>query len=285
MFKRILIKTGVVMGMFLCLWIIMAQSCMKFRMSDEKAIKEFAAANVVLTPNTIKVNGRNLHYVKAGSDTLPTIIFVHGSPGSWDAFAAYLKDKDLLKKFRMVSIDRPGFGYSNFGDALHLEDESVIISPLFYEIQNHQPMYLVGHSLGGPMIVELAADNPGMFSGLVILSGALDSKEEDPEKWRLLFMNNPLKFLVPGAMRPSNYELWYLKKDLVLLKPKYAMVKCPVTIIHGDKDRFVSYGNLAFAGKAFINSVKVDTITLPGANHFIPWTRYARIKTVLMDLH
>ncbi len=266
-------------------WIVMAQSCMMFRISDNKAIAAFAKEGVTLHAGTLLVNERSLHYVYTGADTLPTIVFVHGSPGSWNAFEQYLKDADLLKKFRMFSIDRPGFGYSNFGQALNLDEQSLIISPLFQHIQNGQPVYLVGHSLGGPMIVKLAVENPGIVSALVLLAGSIDAAEENPERWRKLFINNPFQYLVPGAMRPSNAELWYLKKDLKALAPLMKNVTCAVHIIHGTKDQFVPYGNMAYGVKALINAKSIDTVSIAGANHFIPWQHYALIKKTLMGLY
>jgi pimeloyl-ACP methyl ester carboxylesterase len=257
---------------------------MMFRTSDSKAVAAFAKDGVTLHTNTLKVNERKLHYVYTGADSLPTIVFVHGSPGSWNAFEQYLKDADLLKKFRMFSIDRPGFGYSNFGDALNLEEQSLIISPLFQQIKNGKPVYLVGHSLGGPMIVQLYLDNPGMFSSLVILAGSIDPNEEKPERWRKIFINNPFQYLVPGAMRPSNEELWYLKNDLKILAPRMKAVDAAVHIIHGTKDQFVPYGNLAFGVKIFTNAKSMDTVSIPDANHFIPWQHYDVIKKVLMGL-
>lgn len=268
----------------LAIWLTFAQSCMKMRISDNKALQIFEKAGVPLSIQNLQVKNRQLHYVVTGKADLPTIIFIHGSPGSWEAFKDYLMDTALLRKYRMVALDRPGFGYSNFGDALPLAEQSEIISPLFQKINNHKPMFLVGHSLGGPMIVQLAADNPNTFSGLVILAGSIDVAQENPERWRPLLMNNPLKFLVPGAMRPSNEELWYLKKDLIALKPLFEKVTCPVYVLHGNKDPLVPYGNLGFASKAFINASKIDTITLVDANHFIPWTRYETIQKVLLSL-
>ncbi|WP_460996415.1 alpha/beta fold hydrolase [Spirosoma harenae] len=48
-------------------------------------------------------------YVSIGAADKPTLVFVHGSPGSWNAFASYLKDSLFLEHYRMVSLDRPGF--------------------------------------------------------------------------------------------------------------------------------------------------------------------------------
>ncbi len=277
-------RTGIIMLILLCLWTIMAQSCMKFRISDEQAIEKFKKAGVALRIGRLKVNTRTLHYAKTGNDTLPTIVFVHGSPGAWDAFEAFMRDPILLEKYRMISVDRPGFGYSDFGDAMNLQDQSMIIQPLFEKEQNGKPVYLVGHSLGGPLIIQLAVDRPGFFDALVILAGSIDPKQENPERWRPLFMNNPLKFLVPGAMRPSNDELWYLKKDLKDLAPQMDQIKARVYIVHGNKDILVPYVNLNFGVKAMKNAAFMDTLTIPGANHFIPWSHYKTVRAVLLKL-
>ena len=57
------------------------------------------------------------------------------------------------------------------------------------------------------MIVRLAADNPNEVDGLVILSGAIDVSLEKPENWRKLLKAFPIRYMVPGALRPANDEL------------------------------------------------------------------------------
>ena len=258
---------------------------MKFRISDSKAKKSFEKTGVILTTATVKVNGANMHFAKTGNDTLPTIVFVHGSPGSWDAFAQYMQDKDLLRKYRMISIDRPGFGYSDFGNAQHIEDQSALISPLFKLWRNGKPLYLVGHSLGGPMIVQLNADNPSLFDGLVLLAGSVDPAEEKKESWRYILDAGIVSYLIPGAMRPSNTELKYFKKDVYALQDKFALVKCKVFIVHGTEDPLVPVGNAAYAQKKLVNAASIKLTLIQGANHFIPWTKYDTIKQVLINLY
>ena len=282
--KRFFMRSMLVFIIILVTWIIFAQSCMTFRKPDSEMKKEFHAKGVSLKTATEKIQGRNIHYAQTGSDTLPTLIFVHGTPGSWNAFANYLEDKELLSKYRMISIDRPGFGYSDFGKAENLQRQSQLMSPLLHKLNNGKPVYLVGHSLGGPMIILLAADNPGMFSGLVMISGSVDPDVEKPEKWRPLLFNTPLNLLVPGAFRPSNLELWYLKTDLRKLKESYTKIKCPVFFIHGDKDTWVPPGNVSYAKKLLVNAKSIEEHMLPGGNHFIPWTKYREIKEVLIHL-
>ncbi|MBI2730447.1 MAG: alpha/beta hydrolase [Sphingobacteriales bacterium] len=274
-----------VFAVFLILWLIMAQSCMKMRISDSRAKENFKKAGVVLTTVTVPVGNRHIHYAKTGNDTFPTIVFVHGSPGEWGAFAQYMEDKDLLAKFRMISIDRPGFGYSDYGNAEHMDKQAALIEPVLKQLQNGKPMYLAGHSLGGPMIVWLAGDNPAMYDGLVLLAASVDPAEEKTEGWRGVLDNTPLQFFVPGALRPSNTELKYFKKDVYALQQKFPLIKCKVFIVHGMKDTFVPVGNAAYAEKKLINAASVETTLIPDANHFIPWMKYDVIKKVLLKLY
>ena len=213
--KKILFSVGIV----LISWLVLAQFVMKFRIPDHVAKRKFARNSINLFTETIDVDGSLLHYARTGHDSLPTLFFVHGSPGSWMKFGKYLQDKDLLKKYRLVSVDRPGFGYSRFGHVKSLEEQSKIISALLIRLKNGKPVYAIGHSYGGPMIVKLATDNPGMFSGLVLLAASLDPAAEKEEKWRPVLFKTPLNFFIPGAWRASSQEIWYLKKELKEFQP------------------------------------------------------------------
>jgi pimeloyl-ACP methyl ester carboxylesterase len=283
--KGFMKKMFVLSGIFGLSWILFAQSCMTFRNSDAKEKAEFSKSHVTLRTGILKREGWQIHYAVTGADSLPTLFFIHGSPGNWNAFAEYMKDSQLLKKFRMVSVDRPGFGYSDFGNAQHLDVQSAWISPLFTELANHKPVFMAGHSLGGPLVIKLCADNPGIFSGIVILAGSIDPGEEEPEKWRPWLFNTSLNYLVPGALRPANEELWYLKKDLVDLEKDFSKITCPVFFVHGNLDTWVPPGNVDYGKKLLVHASFIEVTMLPGANHFIPWTRYPEIRSVLLKLY
>jgi len=278
-------KIILVVILFLCtFWLVQAQRTMQFRETDEDAKKEFEQRGITLVTKTIQVATSHLHYVQVGNDTLPTLFFVHGSPGSWNVFKGYMQDADLMKRYRMISVDRPGFGYSDFSHPKNLAQQSRIIKNLLDSIQNGKPIFLVGHSLGGPLIIKMYLDNVALISGLVILAGALDPNAEKPEKWRPVLFKTPLNYFVPGAMRPSNEELWYLKKDLKELDKELDNVFCPVWIIHGDKDNLVPISNVDYAKQKLKNAKTLDIKILPGANHFIPWTHFKEIKELLLSI-
>lgn len=269
---------------FFSCWIILAQSCMKFRIGDSEAKKQFEEKGINISFHYADVNDIGLHYTKTGSDTLPTLFFVHGSPGSWDAFKGYMMDTGLLRHFRIITVDRPGFGYSDFGSAYHLDEQAVMINKVIEKEDNQKPVHLIGHSIGGPVIVQLAQDYPGEFASLTLLAGSISPKDEPKEYWRYLFMYTPLRLLMPGAFKPSNNEIMYFKKDLYGIDTGYAVLQMPVTFIHGDADKFVTVKNVDYGKKKLANNPNVKVIIIPGASHFIPWEHYDIIKAHLLGL-
>ena len=277
-------RSFMIFGIILLLWLVLAQSCMKMRISDSKAKEKFAEQGVTLQTATLHINGFPLHYAQTGSDTLPTLLFVHGTPGSWDAFAAYLRNKELLQHYRIISVDRPGFGYSDFGHAMNMTEQTNIITAWMDSLHNNKPFIIIGHSMGGPLIVKLAAARPSYTKALVVLAGSMDPAAEKPEKWRPVLFKTPLNYLVPGALRPSNEELWYLKKDLVDMKPDYEKITCPVYILHGTKDILVPYSNVAYMQKMFTQTDSVHVGTFEKENHFIVWTKEKEIVELLMKM-
>lgn len=270
--------------LFITCWLTIAQCTMKQRIPDDKAIRNFSKKGITLFTNTFETDSFKLHYVKTGNDSLPTLFFIHGSPDSWNRYEKFMQDNDLLSKFRMIAIDRPGFGYSQFGEAKNLDDQSKLISRFARSIKNNKPICAIGHSYGGAVVIKLQTDNVDLFDGLVLLAAAVDPKQEKPEKWRYIMRVPPLKYFLPGAYRPSNTELVYLKKELVELDKEWEKITCPVWIIHGDKDTYVPVANADYAKRKLTRAKSVDVKILPGAEHFITHERYADVKEVLMKL-
>jgi pimeloyl-ACP methyl ester carboxylesterase len=257
---------------------------MTFRISDENARNQFLNKGLYLKTEYIRVNGSQVHYTMTGNDSLPTLVFIHGSPSAWNSFIGFMKDPELLFHFRMVSVDRPGFGYSNFGEAKRLAEQSKLLLPVLLEIDNGKPVYLVGHSLGGPLAMKMAADNPTGVSGIMLLAGSVDPALEPAETWRKVVEHFPLRYMLPGAFRPSNTELLYFKEDVISLANDFDKVTCSVYLVHGDQDSWVPVGNVEYARKKLINARTVHTAILKGGHHFIPWTRKKEIKEALLNM-
>ncbi len=145
---------------------------------------------------------------------------------------------------------------------------------------------IIGHSLGGPLIIKLAVQNPALpITNLVMLAGAVDPAEEKPESWRITLDRTPLRYLIPGAMRPSNAELLLFKQDVNDTPHDLQKVTCRVLIMHGEKDDFVPPGNAIFAQKNLTRAKEVKIVWFKDERHFIPWTKFKEIRDALLQLN
>lgn len=266
------------------IYLLFCQSCMTMRMTKKETKSFFTNSRTAFIDDSKQIEDHTIHYIETGNNKASTLFFVHGSPGSWDAYKDYLKDTLLLSKYRLIAIDRIGFGYSNFGKAENLQTQADILEKFVSLISNGNPIYLIGHSLGGPIIVQMAVDKPQLYKQLIILSGAIDPNAEEPENWRAVIKTKPIRYIIPGALRPANDELWWLKEDLFIMKPHLKNITSKVTIIHGTKDQLVPFSNVAFMRREFINAKSLEIIPIENANHFIPWEHYDLIRDVLYKL-
>ena len=267
-----------IIGGVLCL-----NSCLRFRMSPSEERKFFEKRNVKASSITYSVQGRKIHYVSTDDEHVPCVLFLHGSPGSWSAFSEFLVDSLLLSKARLVAVDRPGFGYSDFGHAEpSLAKQSKLLKSLLDSLSRKSKVIAVGHSLGGPLAARLAMDYGPMIKSLVLVAPSIDPALEPKEWFRPPFHSPLLRWLLPGAFRASNEEIVYLYKELDSMKSFWGNITCPVTVIQGDKDGLVDPRNADFAERMLRNAPK-KIVRVPGADHFIPWNRPDLIKTAVLE--
>ncbi len=263
--------------------LLLCSSC-TYRMHDNKARKAFDKANIPITFKDFAVSGSTIHYaeVNTGLISKPTLFFIHGSPASWHCYDNYMQDTDLVKKYRIISIDRPGFGFSDFGVATTVTLQAQLVGTLVSSLQNGQPFYVIGHSLGGPVAVKVAAAHPTEVNGLVILAGAVSPGGEHEEIWRRLLM--PVSFAMPTALQTCNKEIWWFKQDVKTIPVDLQAIKCPVFIFQGLADNMVPPENGYFAQQNLTAASSVKLHVYESVHHDIPWTRFEDIKGTLIGL-
>lgn len=221
---------------------------------------------------------RSVSYLFAGDPDGRRVIFVHGTPGDAMGFGEYLLH--VPKGFEYISIDRPGFGKSDpYGAVTSLAEQASALEPLLVERHGHWPL-LVGHSLGGPIIVRAALDRPHQIEGLLILAGALDPAQEKVHPLQRLGELWPIRPLLPRNLRNTNHELLALKPQLVAMQPLLSNIHCPIGIVHGTKDSLVPYANLPYMQK-YMTSAQINVHTIKDQDHFLPWTNAADVTYAL----
>lgn len=277
-------------GIFL-IWIIAIQAgCLAMRTPDRKWPAELQQKGQTLAPEFLRVSMpgyRTIHAVSVGrSDTLPLVMLVHGSPGSADAFLAYLADTSLTSQARVVSVDRPGFGYtSGFGNPEgSLERQAAALKAVADRLAPGQKVLLAGHSLGGPVIARFAMDYPQQVAGLVIVAGSIDPDLEEHPWWQGAVDHPPLCWLTPESLWTSNREIILLEKELREMLPRWAAIRCPVTMIHAENDRLVPFANVAFGRRMLVNCPDFQAITMPKGDHFILWSRQDIVRSAIERL-
>ena len=121
----------------------------------------------------LTVDGQEMHIrVRPGPDTTAPVVLIHGASANLREFESNLVP-GLSGKVPLLSIDRPGHGYSqrpNDGDELGVQAR--LIAGAMRETYGSTPVVLVGHSFGGAVSLRVALDYPEQVKGLVLLAPA-----------------------------------------------------------------------------------------------------------------
>ncbi|MBD5780607.1 alpha/beta hydrolase [Pelagicoccus sp. NFK12] len=257
--------------------------CMSLRMPEEE-IRELFAERGQAAPVYFEHQDEQGSVFLARAGGGPTLVFVHGSPGSWDNFAHLLSDEELSSQFTVVSVDRPGFGETRpNGSEPSISMQAKRIRDAVVASGVALPAIWVGHSLGGPVVAELAVDYPESVAGMILVAPSMDPDLEE-RKWFNWVGKFPLvRWGLSREWRNSNDEIWPLRGELQELKPKLARVQVPTIVLQGDQDELVPKENADYVERVMPAGV-VELRILEGVNHFIPWTRPGEIKRAVMDL-
>ncbi|EAY30851.1 alpha/beta fold hydrolase [Microscilla marina] len=261
---------------------MLSTGCMKMRVNDSEIKAYFSKKTTPVKIKRYKVGKRVIRYIATGADTLPMVIFVHGAPGGLEAFNAFLADSALKGKAHLVSVDRPGYGYSNYGKSVpSIQKQAELLKPLLDSNRSGYPAILVGHSYGGPIIAKMAVLYPKQVAALVLAAPAIDPAHEKifwisyPADWLLI------RLIVPRGFRVANDEKLSHVDELEQMYDDWYKLRLPVTYIHGKRDIVVPFANAAFA-KRMIRNAPLEMIIDKKMNHFIPWTHPQYIRTALL---
>jgi len=230
-----------------------------------------------------QVMSRSIHFVEIGQNADTLIIFIHGTPGSWQGFAEYLADPELSGKARMIAVDRPGFGKSDPGEVIpSLSVQASLLQPL---LELHHPgcgAILVGHSLGAPLAARMAMAYPDDIGALALIAPSLDPALENPRWYNLIAEYKAIRWMIPDELLLANNEIMALQNELEEMLPLWGSLDIPVTVIQGDDDKLVDPQNADFANRVILKDLK--TVRLADTGHFVLWNRVELIKSELIEL-
>jgi len=123
------------------------------------------SARPVPFANALSADNVPIAYAVYGSETEPVVVFVHG--WSCDSRYWYNQIPYFSKKYRVITIDLAGHGNSGFGRKVYTteafgQDVAAVLRKL-----DVKKAVLVGHSMGGEIILYAAKIAPERVIGLV----------------------------------------------------------------------------------------------------------------------
>ena len=123
--KRWIKKTLKIIGILL-LVLIVTISILFYRifrpLSDLQIVEKFETETIQPFIKYINFGDKKVRVIQMQKEidpVLPTLVFVHGSPGSSMDFKRYLSDEELNKKTNLITYDRIGYGENYRGDVLN----------------------------------------------------------------------------------------------------------------------------------------------------------------------
>ncbi len=249
-----------------------------FSQADPEAFDSFA------TRGAVGEAPRRLHYVEAGQSGGRMIVFVHGTPGSWHAFEAFLREPALAQRYHMVAVDRLGFGASAAsGPVTSFAEHAAAISEVFALNQSGAPALVAGHSLGGSIAYRLAGDYPDAVGALLVISSALDPALSRP-RWYNHFARVPgVGLLLGEQLRIANREMMPLADELSAMLEQVKGLTIPVTVVQGAQDQLVEEGNADFA-ETLLTRADLNVLRFPELGHFVIWQRHERMVAEIEQL-
>lgn len=280
--RRVLWSSGLlVVGLFVAL--VVFSGCMSFEMKDAE-VRELFTSRGQSVPVFFEHKDAEGSVFVAKTGTGPSVVFVHGSPGTWDNYAHVLSDESLNSRYTLVAVDRPGFGRSlPKGAEPSLEVQARRIREAVVAAGVPMPAVWVGHSLGGPVVARLAADSPEVVAGLVLVAPSMDPKLEI-RRWYNWAAKFPLvKWGLSREWRNSNEEIFPLRAELELLEKKLGTIRVPTIVLQGDSDELVPKENAEYVKREMPEGV-AEVRMLEGVNHFIPWTNTDEMKQAVDDV-
>jgi pimeloyl-ACP methyl ester carboxylesterase len=193
-----------------------------------------------------------------------------------------MEDPDLTEYTRMISVDRPGYGYSDFGRSVtSIKEQAIIINDIIKKESDH-PAILIGHSYGGPIAVKSAMLDPELIKSMILLAPAIDPEYEKIFKIAYFGKIPPFRWITPRSWKVAADEKLSHVKELQKMMNDWERLNTPIIHVHGNKDRLVPYANIEFSRK-MIKDPLLHTISIEGEDHFLPWTQKQLIKEILLD--
>ncbi|HEY7750293.1 MAG TPA: acetoin dehydrogenase dihydrolipoyllysine-residue acetyltransferase subunit [Aestuariivirgaceae bacterium] len=276
----------------------------RFEQEFATAAKESSAEEA--GSQTIDVGGRKINYLKLGDAAGVPIILVHGFGADLNTWM--FNQPQLAQTHTVYAFDLPGHGQSDKLVAEGTVAEFAKATAGFMDALQVARAHLVGQSLGGAIVLQLAAGHPEKVASLTLISsaglgpdinmpyveafiGATGRRDLKPELEKLFadpqlvsrdMINDVLKYKrmdgVDKVLRTIAAGAFAGGKQSAVLREQLAAAKAPVQVIFGAQDQIIPAKHAEGLG----GNVKVRII--PQASHMPHMEAAGEVNRLIAEL-
>jgi len=256
----------------------------RFIYTDKELTQHYQNKKIKPTYHKLNFLNRHVHYAKVAlSDTLPLLVFIHGAPGFWYGYMNLMDDSLLQTKYKMISVDRLGYGKSDYGKAeLSTQMQALsILEIIEHENKSNKKVALLGRSYGAPIAAWLAINYPQEIEKLMMVSPVIDPQHEKfywfsgIGKWKLT------QLFLPNVLNVATKEKYAHINEMKKMQNKWKSLYVPSYVLTGENDNIADTANFSFA-KKFLTNNNVYFNKLKDTGHLITYERAGYVKELLM---
>jgi pimeloyl-ACP methyl ester carboxylesterase len=239
---------------------------------------------MMIEQRSVKVGSAAIAYRVAGNG--PPVILVHGLAGSSRWWARNITH--LAQSFQVYAIDLIGFGESRGRRPFNLDEAADHVANWMDSLGITRAS-LIGHSMGGFIVANLAADFPGHVERLTLVgAAAVPLNRRFP--WQTLgpvrglfdMSFTSFSLLLTDAYRAGPATIWKAARDLGTadITDKLSSIQAPTLVIWGEHDPIIPLR----AGKRITGILpNAELVVIRDAGHNVMWDRPEAFNQAVMD--
>jgi pimeloyl-ACP methyl ester carboxylesterase len=256
----------------------------RYMKTDQELAEHYQGQLVQPVYRNTTYQGKHLHYaVISRCDTLPLLVMVHGAPGAWYGYMNLTDDSLLQQNFRIVAVDRIGYGKSDYGkEELSVEVQArAIQSVIKKENLTGKKVYLLGRSYGAPIAAWLAIHDPESYEKLVMVSPVIDPDREKFYWFSELGRTAFVQWMLPEMLNVATREKFGHQNEMRRMLPEWSKLNTPTYVLVGEEDNVADTANFSFARRHLVNCPAVF-MKLRNTGHQITRQQPELIKDLLL---